>query len=104
MERQLLLTAIQITTLFVVVFSGLALYRAETVWRSLRGKSGGQLAIIVVGVLLAFFISQILTAINVFNLLSSESTSNYHVLTRLIAQLVITTAAIWATIRLARIH
>ena len=101
-ERQATFVALQVFSLVILGATVYALWRAVSVWRSVRYKDGGDLAVVIVGVLGAFVVAQTMSIFNVFGLMSSGE-SGFHPLVRLAQQGSLAIAAIWASIRLSRI-
>lgn len=100
-ERQATLLALQATSIVVLLVSCFALYRALRVWWSLKDKDGGELSLIVLGVLSAFVFAQALSVFNVFTILVGEGEG--HQVTRLAQQIVLVVAAVWASTKLSHI-
>ena len=95
------LLALQLVTLAVLAISAVATWNAVRVWLSLRGKPGGQLALVLAVALATYTAVNFLVALNVLNLMIGND-SGEHSTIRLVEQTIMAVFAIWAIIKLRR--
>ena len=95
---------VQIAAIAVLIAMGSTLYRAAKIEPFMRGRPGGGLMKIIVGVILGFTIAQLVAVMNVFGILILDSYqfAGFHNSLRLAQQVIAVITCIWAWRRLAK--